>query len=266
MQKVESIEVIVVGGGLAGLVSALHLSKLGVKVLVIEKNSYPKHKVCGEYVSNETLPYLQSIGFSPSTYGAKKIIRFELSSHSGRSIETQLPLGGFSISRYALDFELSKLSQANGVRVIQDTVTDVTFEQDQFTIQTKNNQIFQARVVLGAYGKRSNIDVKLNRTFIQSASPYLAVKAHYKGDFPEDLAALHCFNGGYCGASKVENDHINICYIVDFKSFKRYKNIETFQQKVLTKNKRLKQVLKNASPVLKNRLPLARYHLLQSLW
>ena len=51
-------EVLILGGGLAGLTSAIHLLKLGLQVTVIEKNNYPKHKVCGEYISNEVLPYL----------------------------------------------------------------------------------------------------------------------------------------------------------------------------------------------------------------
>ena len=40
-------DIIIVGGGLAGLASAIHLSKKGLSVLLIEKNEYPKHKVCG---------------------------------------------------------------------------------------------------------------------------------------------------------------------------------------------------------------------------
>ena len=53
---------------------------------------------------------------------------------------------------------------------------------------------------------------------------------------PENSVGLHNFEGGYCGVSKVENNHINICYNADFKSFKRFKNIDEFQQKVLSKN------------------------------
>ena len=76
--------VIVVGGGLAGLTTALHLSHFGIRVTLIEKNSYPRHKVCGEYLSNEVLPYLRSLGFDPFDFGAKKIERFELSSVKGK--------------------------------------------------------------------------------------------------------------------------------------------------------------------------------------
>ena len=49
-------DVIIIGGGLAGLTSALHLSKKGFKVTLIEKHDYPRHKVCGEYLSNEVVP------------------------------------------------------------------------------------------------------------------------------------------------------------------------------------------------------------------
>jgi flavin-dependent dehydrogenase len=56
--------VIIVGGGLAGLCSAIHLSKTGTEVILIEKNNYPKHKVCGEYISNEVLPYLEWLGLN----------------------------------------------------------------------------------------------------------------------------------------------------------------------------------------------------------
>ena len=45
------VDVLIVGGGLAGLVNAIHLSKTGLKVIVLEKNDFPKHKVCGEYLS-----------------------------------------------------------------------------------------------------------------------------------------------------------------------------------------------------------------------
>ena len=92
--------VIVIGGGLAGLTCALHLSRFSIDVTLIEKDDFPRHKVCGEYISNEVLPYISSLGVDPFDLGAKKIDRFELSSVHGNSISAKLPLGGFSISRY----------------------------------------------------------------------------------------------------------------------------------------------------------------------
>jgi len=238
-------QVIIVGGGLAGLTSALHLSQKGINVLLIEKNAYPKHKVCGEYISNEVLPYLQSLGFDPFEFGAKNITDFTLSTPGSRSISIKLPLGGFSISRYCIDAELAKMAQRNGTEIIHATVKEIEFHQDQFVVTTNKNEHFYSQLVIGSFGKRSNIDVKMQRDFIKQNSPFLGVKAHYKGDFPEEAVGLHNFEGGYCGVSKVENDHINVCYIADFKSFKKFKNIEDFQQKVLSKNKFLKDAFTN---------------------
>jgi len=103
--------------------------------------------------------------------------------------------------------------------------------------------------VIGAFGKRSNLDIKLQRKFITKKSPYLGVKVHVSGNFPEDKVALHNFKGGYCGVSKVENDHINLCYITSFESFKKHKDITAFQEDVLFKNSALKQIFKTSTQV-----------------
>lgn len=237
-----SFNVIIVGGGLAGLASATHLSKKGLSVLLIEKHEYPKHKVCGEYISNEVLPYLNALDFNPFDYGAKNIVDFTLSTPGSRSITTKLTTGGFSISRYCIDWELSKKAKQYGAEILHVNVTDIQFKNNQFKVFTNQNKQYTSELVIGSFGKRSNLDVKMSRDFIQKPSPFLGVKAHYKGDFPEDAVGLHNFEGGYCGVSKVENDHINVCYIADFKSFKEYKNIDDFQQKVLSQNKYLKKV------------------------
>lgn len=253
-----SYDVIIAGGGLAGLVSALHLSQKGLEVLLIEKNEYPKHKVCGEYISNEVLPYLVSLGFNPFDFGAKNITHFTLSTPGSRSISTTLPLGGFSISRYCIDAELANKASEHGANIHQALVTDIQFNEDRFIVTTNKKEQFSAELVIGSFGKRSNLDVKLDRDFMKKPSPYLGVKAHYKGDFPEEAVGLHNFPGGYCGISKVENDHINICYIADFKSFKKHKNISSFQKEVLSKNKFLKKAFQEFEMVFEKPLTISQ--------
>jgi flavin-dependent dehydrogenase len=135
---------------------------------------------------------------------------------------------------------------SNNCTILKDNVTDVTFIKDMFTVTTAN-QVLTAKIVLGAFGKRSNVDQVLNRNFFNKKSPWLAVKAHYEGNLDNDLVALHNFNGGYCGVSKVENNIINICYLADYATFKQYKNIEDYQQNVLYKNKHLKAVFENST-------------------
>ena len=251
-------DVAIIGGGLAGLTSALHLSKCNKRVLLIEKNEYPKHKVCGEYISNEVLPYLNSLGIDPVKEGAKEIDQLELSTVKSKTIRGELPLGGFGMSRYFLDELLAKKALENNAVIQQDTVEKISFEDHHFFIYTKKNQMYTGRVAIGAFGKRSNLDVQMNRKFIQRKSPYVAVKTHVKGVFPDNLVALHNFKGGYCGVSKVETNAINVCYIVNFSSFKKYKNIEDFQKQVVLKNDHLRKIVTQASPIFEKPLTISQ--------
>ena len=252
------LDVIVIGGGLAGLCNAIHLSKLGKKVLLIEKNEYPKHKVCGEYISNEVLPYLDFLEVNPFDFGAVRINKFQLSTTKSNIISAKLPLGGFGISRYTLDLVLSEKAKENGVMILQDTVLDVTFLKDFFQVETKQNSIFTSKIAIGAFGKRSLLDVKMGRNFIQKKSPYLGVKIHVKGNFKEDLVALHNFKGGYCGVSKVENNAINLCYITNYATFKQYKNIEDFQEQVVFKNNYLKEIFHSSEALFEKPLSISQ--------
>lgn len=240
-------DVVIIGGGLAGLTAAIHLSQKNLKVILIEKSTYPRHKVCGEYISNEILPYLRSLGINVSELNPTKISKFEFSTSSGKTAKAQLPLGGFGISRYALDFFLyQKAISSINCTIIQENVTDVCFSNDIFSVATAN-QMVTAKILLGAFGKRSNVDQLLDRNFFHKKSPWLAVKAHYSGSFDNDVVALHNFKGGYCGVSKVEHNIINICYLADYATFKQYKNIDDYQQNVLYKNIHLKSVFENSS-------------------
>lgn len=251
-------DIIIIGGGLAGLCSAIHLSKSQWSVLLIEKNRYPKHKVCGEYISNEVLPYLKFLGMDVFSEGAKRISKFELTTTENKKITADLPLGGFGMSRFKLDASLAQLALAEGVEILQDTVTSTAFCNDQFRILTKKGQNFSSKIVIGAFGKRSNLDMELERSFVKNPSPYLAVKRHVSGKFPPNLVALHNFEGGYCGVSKVENDHINLCYITDYKSFKKHKDIETFEKEVVFKNTALQSIFENTHSVFENPLTISQ--------
>lgn len=251
-------DIIIIGGGLAGLVSAIHLSKAGLTVTVIEKNEYPKHKVCGEYISNEVLPYLQWLDADPMVTGAKNISRFLLSTTRGKTIETRLPLGGFGVSRYTLDHFLLQKAVANNCTIIRDSVTDVNFTNNVFHVTTKEGKEFFSKIVIGAFGKRSNLDITLSRSFIKNKSPFIGVKTHLQGDFPDDLVALHNFEGGYCGVSQVENGNLNVCYLAHYRSFQQYKNIDAFNEQVLFKNPHLKNVFENSVPVFQQPLTISQ--------
>ena len=254
----QKFDVIIVGGGLAGLTSAIHLSRNDLSVLVIEKNTYPNHKVCGEYVSNEVLPYLNSIEIDPFAYGAKSIDKFELSASNSKCVKSSLPLGGFGLSRYTFDHILAEKAIKEGAEIRSDVVVGFLFSNDEFSVQTKTNATYKSKIVIGAYGKRSALDAKLDREYISKKSPFLAVKTHAIGDYPSDLVSLHNFKGGYCGVSKIENDQINLCYITSFKSFKKFKDIQGFQEHVVMKNKHLKAVFQNTTPAFTDPISISQ--------
>jgi flavin-dependent dehydrogenase len=250
-------EIIIIGGGLAGLTAALHLHKLGIPAVLIEKDIYPHHKVCGEYISNEVLPYFEWLGLAIENLKPTFISDLLFTSLSGKSIQTKLPLGGFGLSRYTIDHYLYTELIKRNIRVMHDRVLQINLVDDQFIVETANNT-YVAPYVIGAYGKRSAIDVKLNRQFIHKQSPYLAIKANYKSDFPNHIVSLHNFEGGYCGVSKVENNRLNICYLADYESFKKYKNIVAYQENILYKNSHLKALLENAESLFEAPLTISQ--------
>ncbi|GAA4271511.1 NAD(P)/FAD-dependent oxidoreductase [Aquimarina gracilis] len=236
--------ILIIGGGLAGLTCAIDLATENIPVTLIEKNSYPRHKVCGEYISNEVLPYFKSLHINLEELRPVQISEFMISTTNGNTIHSKLPLGGFGISRFTLDHYLWQKAKSLNVQLINDQVVDVQYDQNQFVVKTDTNT-FTSKYVIGAYGKRSLVDKTLNRKFMLKKSPWLAVKAHYKGDLEENKVQLHNFEGGYCGLSKVENDVINACYLVSYESFRKHKSLKIFQEKVMSKNKYLYHFFNN---------------------
>lgn len=251
-------DILIIGGGLAGLTAALHLQRGGLEVILVEKQAYPFHRVCGEYVSNEVLPYLQWLGADPLSCHPEIITRMQFSAQSGKSVMAELPLGGFGLSRFRLDELLYQLFVARGGQVIRDKVTGLSQQGKGFLAHTLEGRQLSAVHVIGAWGKRSRLDHQLNRKFIQRRSPVLAVKGHYSGTFPCGLVALHHFRGGYCGVSKIEDGKLNICYLADYASFRSYKNSRRYEQEVLCRNPQLEQVFAHAVPLFEQPLTISQ--------
>lgn len=259
LSLVEHYDVIIVGAGLAGLTAALQLSQVGHRVVVFEKQHFPHHKVCGEYVSNEIDGYLEQLGISMAQVGAVTIDTVQLTTTKGTSITQKLPLGGKGISRYALDNLLFEKAVSNNVSFKFHTVSSIVFQEDAFIVKSNENETFTATFVIGAFGKRSSIDKMMERDFISKKSAWLGVKAHYKLEsFPKNLVALHNFKGGYGGLSKTETGAVNFCYLTSYASFRRHKNIEAFNAEVVAKNPYLHDFLSKAQPIFKEPLSIAQ--------
>ncbi|ALI98543.1 NAD(P)/FAD-dependent oxidoreductase [Rufibacter tibetensis] len=238
---------IIIGGGLAGLVNALQLSSQGVEVTLVEKKRFPFHKVCGEYVSNEVLPFLKTLGVEIEDLRPAHLTHFVLSSPKGRTLQTPLDLGGFGVSRYTLDHYLFQLAQKQGVTFRQQvSATDVLFKEEAFTVTLSTGEQLQASVVIGAYGKRSALDRRFNRSFFEERSPYLAVKYHLKTQLPKHVISLHNFADGYAGVSAIEEDRYCFCYLTTRQNLKRHGTIAQMEAKELSKNPWLRDLLQNS--------------------
>lgn len=241
-------DVAIVGGGLAGLTLSIQLKRQGHSVILFEKEQYPFHKVCGEYISLESWDFLNDLGVDLDAMNVPIITKLQVSSVNGKLLEQSLPLGGFGISRYRLDNTLVEIAKAEGVYVIENTkVNDIEFIGDEFTIDTSLKQ-YQAKLVAGSYGKRSNIDIKWKRPFTIAAknklNNYIGVKYHIKSDFPVDTIALHNFKNGYCGIVKIEDDNYNLCYLTTADNLQKSKgDIKAMEQTILSENPHLKKIL-----------------------
>lgn len=230
-------DVIIIGGGLAGLCNAIQLAKAGYEACLVEKKHYPFHKVCGEYVSNETLPFLDSIGLDIDSLSPSRISRFRLVSPKGRMLETALDLGGFGISRYVLDDYLYRQAMEAGVEfVLGRQVNEVEYEKDYFQLKLSDGNEMMSRVVIGSYGKRSKLDRELDRSFFKQRSPYIGVKYHIRASFPADMVALYNFEDGYCGINAIEDDKLCLCYLTTRQQLKKHGNIPAMEQAVLYQN------------------------------
>ncbi|MEN2280536.1 NAD(P)/FAD-dependent oxidoreductase [Algoriphagus sp. SE2] len=248
-----STSVVIIGGGLAGLVSAYMLAKNGMEVRLVEKKSYPFHRVCGEYVSNEALRFLKLEGLIPPDLDLPVIENFLFSDTIGRSATLPLDLGGFGISRYELDYFLFKRAKEVGVNFLTGTqVFDVDFnnKENHFQIELSDSTILTSKHVIGAFGKRSKLDKVLNRPFIEKRSPFIGVKYHLKTDESRNTVALHNFEGGYCGINAIENDKFNICYLGSRDQLRKFGSIEEMEKQVLWKNPFLKRLFSESEFLL----------------
>ena len=234
--------VVIIGGGLAGLTCATQLVKAGIPCSIIEKKEYPFHRVCGEYISNEVVPFLKSANLFPAQFSPPEIRTFLLSAVSGRKEIMPLDLGGFGISRFTFDnFLYEKAKESGVVFYLNEEVNNVIFRGNDFQIHTLANEL-EADVVVGCFGKRSKMDRSLNRTFLDKRSPFVGVKYHVRCNHPDELIALHNFPGGYCGMSNVEDKKTTLCYLTHRDNLKQHKNILSMERAVLFKNPLLRRI------------------------
>ena len=242
----------IIGGGVAGLTLALQLARAGRRVILFEKETYPFHRVCGEYISMENYDFLCRIGVPLAEMNLPVMTRFTVSSPTGVALHHRLDIGGLGITRYVLDELLARLARAHGATILEGTrVTDVAFADEQFTLSTADGGCYRARLACGAWGKHANLDAKLHRPFLEPSRQgrqFVAVKYHLHDiAFPAATVEMHNFRDGYCGLSPVPGGLTNCSYISDVRNLRAHGNsVAEMERRVLMQNPLLRPYLQEA--------------------
>ncbi len=246
-------DVAVIGGGLAGLTAAIALAQRGWGVTLYESGGYPRHRVCGEFLSPECVAALDTLGLRPA-FDAQRpvpITRTSVTTPDSGSWSRALPATAYGLSRYALDALLADAAANVGVTVrTGTTVTGVSGSLDNsFTVQTRH-ETAAFRIVIGAYGKRSRLDHTLDRPFVRRDAGFVGLKMHYDGPSTADRVELHAFDGGYCGLSHVEDGAVNLCLLARSDRLTAAGSISAFVAWMGQQNPALGAWLRDATPRL----------------
>jgi len=233
-------DILIIGGGLAGLSMAILCTDAGMSTRLIEKQTYPKHKVCGEYLSIESVPFLQRIGIDLEAMVLPQINHFVLTS-SKTSMNCDLSSSGVGISRYILDHIMYQKALEKGVDVITSSrVTHIDSGAQSSTVQTHDGKTYTARQIIGGYGRISGLSTQN----LSSKDTFLGIKYHVANGPEGNTIEIHNFDGGYCGISAIEDDKYCMCYLVKAEKLKAYKgDIEMLEKEVLAQNPYLKHRL-----------------------
>lgn len=254
----------VIGGGLAGCSAAIALARQGRRVLLLEAGTYPRPKVCGEFLSPETAALFAQLGFSERLLALNPVaIRsVTIASSGGAAWHGRFPAPALGISRYALDHALAVHAASLGVQVCEGAkVTKIDGDLAQgFTISTQHGETYEAKAVIAAYGKRSVLDRVLQRP---SHGPYIGLKQHFDGPPLADHIDLYVFDGGYCGMSQVEDGTTNVCLLARQDQFQAVSGggsdaVPRFIAWVGEQNPALGRWLSQAAPVYADWLSIAQ--------
>ncbi|MEO5860113.1 MAG: NAD(P)/FAD-dependent oxidoreductase [Pyrinomonadaceae bacterium] len=269
-------DVVIVGAGPAGSSAAIRLAALGRRVLLIDKASFPRHKLCGEFVSPECLDHLKDLGVMPQVTGQhpQRIDRTVFYSSRGRSFSVAsrwlAQNNGVSIglSRRSLDQILLDRAVECGVAVRTEvSVLDVEAADGRpatISLRAADGSTHETTtsIVIDATGRGRYVARKFDG-LTQSVKPrQVAFKAHLRGAGIEPgTCEIFSYAGGYGGCSQVEDGIFNLCFIVDAGLVR---SIGSDPMKVLEstilKNRRAAKVLANIEVVSDwISVPIARY-------
>lgn len=217
-------DVVIVGGGPAGASAACLLARSGIRPLLLERETGPRHKICGEFLSVEAQDYLAALNVDPKALGGAPIRRVRLV-HGRQLAEAPLPFEGIGLTRRVLDEALLRQAAASGAALRRGhVVRSVTHEGGQLGVRLRGDEVLRARTVFLANGKHDLHDPK--RPPAPGGGGLIGFKTYYRlaprqaADLGDAIEIL-LFGGGYAGLQSVEGGIANLCLLVRRDLFER---------------------------------------------
>ena len=203
-------DVAVIGGGPAGASASIAAAQLGLKTVQLEAGRFPRHKVCGEFISGEALSVLSRlIGHSELLASAPRISqsRFFL---DGRVIAIPINPAAASITRVDLDLLLWNAASRSGVATRDGSRVKNVHNLDLgFAIELEDERLL-TKTVVNASGRWSNLtDGKP-----EGAENWIGLKGHFRENAGATSCDLYFFEGGYCGVQPLGGDLLNVAAMV----------------------------------------------------
>ncbi|MFQ3577719.1 MAG: hypothetical protein SNJ52_01750 [Verrucomicrobiia bacterium] len=176
----------IAGGGLAGLTAAVRLSRLGIPVTVHEAGRYPRHRVCGEFLSGFDSEVAAQIGIAEWLQSRATSNTSIVWISEGREIlRRNLEIPVFGISRYELDAKLVEQVRCHGGQVLENERCGPECDIDGWLLATGAPKPFPAR--------------------------WIGLKAHYLSSPMRADLEMHLAAGAYVGVSRIEDGKVNVC-------------------------------------------------------
>jgi flavin-dependent dehydrogenase len=242
---------LVIGGGPAGSMAATRLAAAGRGVVLIERERAAQHKVCGEFLSRESVHYLHQLGIDPRDLGAEFIHTLRLSSGT-KVVTEQLPFQALSLSRRALDEALLQRARQAGCSILRGVgVESLTLSGEFWTAALANGTTIRAQTVFLATGKH---DLRGFHRSPCRQSDLIGFKLHWQLE-PAAIRALggfmdlFLFPGGYGGLSLVENGAANLCLVVRRSVLRKLRGWPALLASIRAANRAIGQLLSGALPL-----------------
>jgi menaquinone-9 beta-reductase len=221
-------DVAIIGGGPAGSMAALNLNKLGFEVCLIEKKSFPRETLCGEFLSSEVTSNLQRLDLFENFLRLQPnpITSFKFYYDNGKYIQSDLNFTAYGLKRGRFDNFLLDSVKEKGIKVLQPAeVKEIKFKNDNNRITIHDGSFLSevsADKVIAAYGRQNILDKKLNRMFLSTRSSLNGIKFHIDDssflNLERDTIKIFTSNEIYCGINTVDENKVTVCFLEKRKS------------------------------------------------